>query len=360
MRQCLFLVFLIIASALAVISSPSKGAGGASIRLETNTVDLSKSCDRGVSVDCNELGFLLATGDGVRKDEKAAAKYFQKACDGGNKDGCFNVALIYTNENSVVLDKARAINAASKACSQKLERACRLFDKLSARSTTTALRATEDRESDNITPRTSNQLAARPSPSQSTRFVQVSENEEKMLNNPNISPVELLNLCEKGIEKACQNYIFNIQYLNTEPNMRIWRTQRALLVMNRVCENRDKYNYQSRTGSSYTTWCIGRDQIQTYLTPIRRSASGTTLSERKSCIASAKRPTNAYINKEEFDTVSGRILKKTSEPIYETGMYNKCTYPISVDCISRRNEKSIVIEPSAYISPSVCVLQFIN
>jgi hypothetical protein len=184
--------------------------------------------------------------------------------------------------------------------------------------------------------------------------------EEKILSDPAVSPNTILNLCEKGSEKACSKYNYQVEYFVSERDRPAWYTQKALTILNKVCDNRDKFAYQSQTGSSYTTWCIGRDKIQAYFAPIRRSATGTTISERKSCISSAKRPTNANINREEFDTVSGRVLRRTSEPIYETGMYNKCTYPISVDCVSRRNEKSIIIQPSTYISPSVCVLQFIK
>jgi len=40
---------------------------------------------------CNNLGSLLETGQGARRDVHGAVELYQRACSGGDAHGCFNL-----------------------------------------------------------------------------------------------------------------------------------------------------------------------------------------------------------------------------------------------------------------------------
>ena len=46
-------------------------------------------------VVCNNLGYAYSIGKGVAKDPNKAAQFYQKACDGGEMDGCIIFANAY-------------------------------------------------------------------------------------------------------------------------------------------------------------------------------------------------------------------------------------------------------------------------
>ena len=47
-----------------------------------------KACDGGDMEGCFNLGGAYFNGDGVARDIDKAMKLFQKACDGGDMEGC--------------------------------------------------------------------------------------------------------------------------------------------------------------------------------------------------------------------------------------------------------------------------------
>ena len=61
------------------------------------------------------LGFMYANGKGVKQDYATAAKYYQKACDGGNAEGCYNLGLMYAYGKGVKQDYATAAKYYTKA-----------------------------------------------------------------------------------------------------------------------------------------------------------------------------------------------------------------------------------------------------
>jgi hypothetical protein len=54
---------------------------------------LTDSADHGVGEACNELGLLYVEGKLVKKDSKAALRYFASACDFGCEGGCQNAGI---------------------------------------------------------------------------------------------------------------------------------------------------------------------------------------------------------------------------------------------------------------------------
>jgi TPR repeat protein len=49
---------------------------------------LEKGCNAGDTFGCFNLGAIYETGDDVPKDPRRAATYYQRACDGGDAEGC--------------------------------------------------------------------------------------------------------------------------------------------------------------------------------------------------------------------------------------------------------------------------------
>ena len=56
-----------------------------------------QAADKGSTSAMVELGVLLATGDGVAKDEAQAAKLFERAAEAGNARGVVNLAVLSAN-----------------------------------------------------------------------------------------------------------------------------------------------------------------------------------------------------------------------------------------------------------------------
>ena len=53
-----------------------------------------------------------------------AAKFFKKACDGGNAKGCYNLGFLYKNGQGVRQSYANAKEYYGKACDMGLEQGC--------------------------------------------------------------------------------------------------------------------------------------------------------------------------------------------------------------------------------------------
>lgn len=53
-----------------------------------------KACDGGDATGCFNLGIMYANCRGVTKDEAKAVQLYQKACDGGYAAGCNNVRAL--------------------------------------------------------------------------------------------------------------------------------------------------------------------------------------------------------------------------------------------------------------------------
>lgn len=55
-------------------------------------------CDEEVGSSCLRLANLYYHGRGVAKDKKNAVLYYQKACSLKNAEGCFNLGVLYNNQ----------------------------------------------------------------------------------------------------------------------------------------------------------------------------------------------------------------------------------------------------------------------
>ena len=90
---------------------------------------LQKACDGGNALGCYNLGVLYAKGQGVRQDYQKAAQLYQKACDGGNAVGCYNLGVLYKNSQSF----STAKQYYGKACDLGLQLGCDGYRKLNER-----------------------------------------------------------------------------------------------------------------------------------------------------------------------------------------------------------------------------------
>lgn len=54
-----------------------------------------KACDGGNPKGCFQLGALYEKGDGVVQNRYKAVSLYTQACTGGEKHGCSNLALMY-------------------------------------------------------------------------------------------------------------------------------------------------------------------------------------------------------------------------------------------------------------------------
>jgi TPR repeat protein len=69
---------------------------------------------------------LQARGTGVAKDEPAAIVTLQSACDGGQPEGCTQLAVLLAARNRPA-DIARARQVLTTACNAGQEPACQLL-----------------------------------------------------------------------------------------------------------------------------------------------------------------------------------------------------------------------------------------
>ncbi len=70
----------------------AEDAGG---RIGGDLTPLVVACDQGFSPMCNELGYALEANPAADEDDVAEAlSYYQRACDLGDSDGCWNAAWV--------------------------------------------------------------------------------------------------------------------------------------------------------------------------------------------------------------------------------------------------------------------------
>ena len=80
-----------------------------------------QSCDAGNSLACTNLGWMLQNGRGVRLDLEAAARLYQRGCDGSrcsgrNNLGCINLGRLYRDGIGVKADHQRALRIFRDVC----------------------------------------------------------------------------------------------------------------------------------------------------------------------------------------------------------------------------------------------------
>ncbi len=70
------------------------------------------------------LGLAATTGRFGRKDLAEARRRFNQACDGGDAEGCYGLALMLSAGLATPKDKAEALGALKKACAGGHPKAC--------------------------------------------------------------------------------------------------------------------------------------------------------------------------------------------------------------------------------------------
>jgi beta-lactamase hcpA (cysteine-rich 28 kDaprotein) len=89
-----------------------------------------KACDGGNADGCYNLGLLYVSGRGVKQDYQKAVKLFKKDCDSGNAEGCYNLGVSYNNGKGVKQDFYTAKQYYGKACDLGLQLGCDNYRRL--------------------------------------------------------------------------------------------------------------------------------------------------------------------------------------------------------------------------------------
>ena len=75
-----------------------------------------QACDGGSMLECNLLGIMYETGEGVTRDLGLAVTLFQRACDDGIMQSCNRLGVMYGNGRGVTRDLRRAVALFQRAC----------------------------------------------------------------------------------------------------------------------------------------------------------------------------------------------------------------------------------------------------
>lgn len=92
-------------------------------------------CDKGHAGSCATLGAMLASGDGVSRDEAKAARVLKKACDGGESKGCVGLGVLLTDGRGVAANPTDAAPLFEKACHDGEALGCGLLGNAYAKGT---------------------------------------------------------------------------------------------------------------------------------------------------------------------------------------------------------------------------------
>ncbi|WP_103569977.1 tetratricopeptide repeat protein [Campylobacter concisus] len=83
-----------------------------------------KACDGGDAGGCYNLGVLYDNGQGVNRDYQKAAQLYQKACDGGGAKGCSSLGFLYKNGEGIKQNFSTAKQYFGKACDLGFQLGC--------------------------------------------------------------------------------------------------------------------------------------------------------------------------------------------------------------------------------------------
>jgi TPR repeat protein len=77
---------------------------------------LQRMCTPQLSVGCNGLGSLAATGTGIEKNEAMARSLFERACHDGDSEACFNASDLWLNAKELTTSLSQAFRLSAKSC----------------------------------------------------------------------------------------------------------------------------------------------------------------------------------------------------------------------------------------------------
>jgi hypothetical protein len=87
---------------------------------------MTKACDLGYGDGCAVMGGAYLLGQGVAKDEVAAAKFLERGCDASSSMACRTLGQAYANGLGVTKDLDRAGQLMKKACDLHDDEACKM------------------------------------------------------------------------------------------------------------------------------------------------------------------------------------------------------------------------------------------
>ena len=105
-----------------------------------------KACTGGDAEGCGEMGLAVREGRGVPRDPAKAAALFSKACDGGSMTGCYHLGLAHETGAGAPRDPAKAAALFTRACEAHQPGACHslgLITKTAARTPADIARAAD-------------------------------------------------------------------------------------------------------------------------------------------------------------------------------------------------------------------------
>ncbi len=103
----------------------------ASIAEDRQVEALQKFCDEGDAKMCFILGVNYKYGDfPFKQDYFKAAELYRRACDGGEAGGCWGLAWFYQYGKGVRQSKTEALKFYGKACDLKDQDGCDAYAKL--------------------------------------------------------------------------------------------------------------------------------------------------------------------------------------------------------------------------------------
>lgn len=89
-----------------------------------NVAECRDQCERGNGDSCSTLGVMYVNGASVERDEVAAGKLYQKACDLESAQGCYALHSALVHGVGMQKDADRATTIAGKACGLGNEDSC--------------------------------------------------------------------------------------------------------------------------------------------------------------------------------------------------------------------------------------------
>lgn len=93
-----------------------------------NPKAIDEICQKAHPKDCAEaygkMGYAYYMGFNAPKDKSLALQYYQKGCDGGFPQACFNQAMMYGRGEGVSVDRMKMMELLSKACDARKVEAC--------------------------------------------------------------------------------------------------------------------------------------------------------------------------------------------------------------------------------------------
>jgi len=111
-----------------VATAYSQGRGVAASRIETRKY-FGKACDLGNMEGCASYGHMLLKGDGGPTDWAAALPPLERACASGSDDPCISVGAIYAGgESGAKADRPKALGIFEGLCAKGVRPACENID----------------------------------------------------------------------------------------------------------------------------------------------------------------------------------------------------------------------------------------